>query len=330
MMKKVRIAQIGIGHDHCDIIRTLYELPETFEVVGYHIPESEQGRFQHFLPFFEGCRELTLEQILNDPTIEAVVIETEEVNLVKYATLAAQAGKHIHMDKPGGFKLEDFEALIELVRSKHLTLHLGYMYRYNPVIGKVLERAKNGEFGEIFHVDAQMNTYLPKEKRQWMQTLPGGMTFYLGCHLIDLLLQLQGIPKDIHSYTCSTGLEGVSGKDFSMFVFRYDNGSSVAKACCTEYGGFKRRQLTICGTKGTVEIKPMEIRPPEGGQFTDATEYYPKTAEEPIISYRSEKFTRYGKMMEAFGQMVRGEKENPYTYDYELSLYKLVLRCCEM
>ena len=330
MMKKVRIAQIGIGHDHCDIIRTLYELPETFEVVGYHIPESEQGRFQHFLPFFEGCRELTLEQILNDPTIEAVVIETEEVNLVKYATLAAQAGKHIHMDKPGGFKLEDFEALIELVRSKHLTLHLGYMYRYNPVIGKVLERAKNGEFGEIFHVDAQMNTYLPKEKRQWMQTLPGGMTFYLGCHLIDLLLQLQGIPKDIHSYTCSTGVEGVSGKDFSMFVFRYDNGSSVAKACCTEYGGFKRRQLTICGTKGTVEIKPMEIRPPEGGQFTDATEYYPKTAEEPIISYRSEKFTRYGKMMESFGQMVRGEKENPYTYDYELALYKLILKCCQM
>ena len=329
-MRRIKIAQIGIGHDHCDIFRTLHELPEIFEVVGYHIPENEQGRFDHFLHFFEGSRELTLEEILEDPEIEAVVIETEEENLVKYATLAAHAGKHIHMDKPGGFKLEDFEALIELVRSKHLTLHLGYMYRYNPVIGKVLERAKNGEFGEIFHVDAQMNTYLPKEKRQWMQTLPGGMTFYLGCHLIDLLLQLQGIPKDIHSYTCSTGVEGVSGKDFSMFVFRYDNGSSVAKACCTEYGGFKRRQLTICGTKGTVEIKPMEIRPPEGGQFTDATEYYPKTAEEPIISYRSEKFTRYGKMMEAFGQMVRGEKENPYTYDYELALYKLVLRCCQM
>lgn len=330
MMRKVKIAQIGIGHDHCDVFRTLHQLPEVFQVVGYHIPESEQGRFDHFLPFFEGSRELTLEEILDDPGIEAVVIETEEENLVKYATLAAQAGKHIHMDKPGGFRLEDFETLIQLVRSKQLTLHLGYMYRYNPVISKVLERAKSGEFGEIFHVDAQMNTYLPKEKRQWMQNLPGGMTFYLGCHLIDLLVQLQGMPKDIHSYTCSTGVEGVTSKDFSMFVFRYPNGSSVAKACCTEYGGFKRRQLTICGTKGTVEIKPMEIRPPEGDQFTDATEYYPKTTKDPILTYRSERFTRYGKMMESFAQMVRGEKENPYTYDYELALYTLVLKCCQM
>lgn len=329
-MRKVKIAQIGIGHDHCDIFRTLQELPEVFQVVGYHIPPSEQGRFSHFLPFFEGSREMTLEEILDDPTIEAVVIETEEKNLVKYATLAAQAGKHIHMDKPGGFRLEDFEALVALVRSQKLTLHLGYMYRYNPIISKVLQRAKAGEFGEIFHVDAQMNTHLPKEKRQWMETLPGGMTFYLGCHLIDLLLQLQGMPQQIIPLTCSTGIEGVTAKDFSMFVFRYHNGSSVIKACCTEYGGFKRRQLTICGTKGTVEIKPMELRPAEGGQFTDATEYYPKTAEQPILSYRSEKFTRYGKMMESFGQMVRGEKENPYTYDYELALYKLVLQCCRL
>ena len=64
--------------------------------------------------------------------------------------------------------------------------------------------------------------------------------------------------------------------------------------------------------------------------FTDATEYYPKTVETPIVSYRSERFTRYGKMMESFAQMARGEKENPYTYDYELALYKLVLKCCEM
>ena len=329
-MSKVRVAQIGIGHDHCDVFQTLHELPEMFEVVGYHIPESEQGRFDHFLKFFEGAKELSLEEILEDPTIQAVVIETEEVNLVKYATLAAQAGKHIHMDKPGGFRLSDFEALIELVRSKNLVLHLGYMYRYNPVISKVLERAKAGEFGEIFMVNAQMNTHLKPEKRQWMETLPGGMTFYLTCHLIDLIVQLQGMPKDIVSYTTSTGVEGVTSKDFSMFVLRYENGASVAKACCTEYGGFNRRQLEISGSKGSVEIKPLEIRPPEGGQFTDCTEYVPGPNGTQITSYRSEKFTRYGKMLESFGYMVKGERENPYTYDYELALYRLVLKCCAM
>jgi hypothetical protein len=34
--------------------------------------------------------------------------------------------------------------------------------------------------------------------------------------------------------------------------------------------------------------------------------------------------------MESFGYMVKGETENPYTLDYELELYKLVLQCCQM
>jgi hypothetical protein len=33
-------------------------------------------------------------------------------------------------------------------------------------------------------------------------------------------------------------------------------------------------------------------------------------------------------MMASFAAMVRGEKENPYAYDYELELYKMVLQCC--
>ena len=45
---------------------------------------------------------MTVEEILEDPDIEAVVVETEEIYLFKYASLAADAGKHIHMEKPGG------------------------------------------------------------------------------------------------------------------------------------------------------------------------------------------------------------------------------------
>ena len=43
---------------------------------------------------------------------------------------------------------------------------------------------------------------------------------------------------------------------------------------------------------------------------------------------RSERYHRYNDMLLSFAAMVRGEKENPYTYDYELSLYKHVLRAC--
>ena len=43
---------------------------------------------------------------------------------------------------------------------------------------------------------------------------------------------------------------------------------------------------------------------------------------------KSEIFCRYDDMMQAFAAMVRGEKENPYTTDYELLLYRTLLQCC--
>ena len=39
-------------------------------------------------------------------------------------------------------------------------------------------------------------------------------------------------------------------------------------------------------------------------------------------------FDRYAPMMESFGKIVAGEKENPWDYDYELNLFKLILQCC--
>ena len=58
--------------------------------------------------------------------------------------------------------------------------------------------------------------------------------------------------------SCNTGYEGVDTCDFGMAVFKYPNGVSFAKTCDVERGGFLRRQLVICGEKGTIEIKPFE------------------------------------------------------------------------
>jgi hypothetical protein len=43
---------------------------------------------------------------------------------------------------------------------------------------------------------------------------------------------------------------------------------------------------------------------------------------------KSATYDRYDDMMRSFAEMVRGEKENPWTYDYELKLYKTLLKAC--
>ena len=117
-MRKIRIAQIGINkHSHgSQIFKTLKENPDVFDVAGYAIVENEREESLERLGCFEGYPELSLEEILNDESIEAVTVETDEIHLTKYARLAAEHGKHIHMEKPGSQNLCEFEEMIDAVR----------------------------------------------------------------------------------------------------------------------------------------------------------------------------------------------------------------------
>ena len=329
-MKKIRIAQIGLNkHSHSvEILESLLRL-EDFEVVGICFPENEKERLPAKVEKHPELPEMTLEEILNDPTIEAVAVETDEIYLTKYATMALKAGKHVHMEKPGGRELDAFEEMIAAAKESGKTFHTGYMYRYNPYVIDLLEKAKDGTLGEVISVDAQMSCWHQPEVRQWLQDLPGGMMFYLGCHLVDLIYRLQGQPKEIIPMNTCSGWDDVTALDCGMAVFRYENGVSTAKTYAVERGGFARRQLVVTGKRMTVELNPLEWYVP-GTPNLQTTRYirYNKKWLEWNEPEKLEPMNRYDPMMTGFAQIVRGERENPYTPDYELELFKLVLKAC--
>ena len=331
-MRKIKIAQIGTSmNSHGgDIFKTLKKNNDIFEVVGYHFPENEREKFPQKMPIYEGYKELSLKEILENPEIESVAVETEEIYLTKYAQMVADHKKHMHMEKPGGITLPDFEKLIETVKKNKTVFHTGYMYRYNPFVMELKEQIKNGELGDIISVEAQMNCIHHESVRNWLEAFPGGMMFFLGCHLVDLIYSIQGMPKNIIPLNKCSGVECYKAEDFGMAVFEYENGVSFAKTTAIEKGGFQRRQLVVTGTEKTVEIKPLEaFADRERGTQTTMRNIYSTRgwADEPEKS-QAEPFDRYDAMMQSFAAMVRGEKQNPWSYDYELELYKLVLKAC--
>lgn len=330
-MNKIRVAQIGtsVNSHGSDIWSRFVSNSDLFEVVGYAFPENEKEKFPQRVTVFDGYREMTVDEIISDPTIDAVAVETEEIYLTKYALMVARAGKHLHMEKPGSQDLSSFEELIAEVKKNGKVFHLGYMYRYNPFIIELLTQVKNGELGDIISVEAQMNCIHPKEVRQWLSCFKGGMMFFLGCHLIDLITKMQGMPERITPYNRSSGLDGVTTEDFSMAVLEYKNGVSFAKTVSCEIGGFERRQLVVTGTKKTVEIKPLEWWPESGsGQGTYKTEYTSSGWWDCGERSVSETHDRYDTMMRAFASYCRGDAVNPDTPDSELELFKTVLTAC--
>lgn len=329
-MRKIKIAQIGTSQNShgTDIFRSMTKQNDIFEVVGYAFPENEREKFPRHMNVFEGYKEMSVEEILNNPEIEAITVETEEIYLTKYAKMAAKHGKHIHMEKPGGPSFDEFKDLVETLKKNRKVFHTGYMYRYNPFVKELMQKVRKGELGEIISVEAQMNSCHPVISRQWLGTFPGGIMFFLGGHLVDFILQIKGTPEKIIQFNSCTNNNGVESEDFGMAVFQYKNGASFVKTTADECGGFARRQLVVVGTKGTAELKPLEI-PAPGGQYTQMrickdSEGWTDLGE----IAKSDIYDRYDDMMASFAAMVRGDKENPWGYDYELLLYKTLLECC--
>ena len=153
-----------------------------------------------------------------------------------------------------------------------------------------------------------------EQTQRWVNEFPGGMMFFLGCHLTDLILQLQGEPKQITAFP-------------EMAVFTYENGTSLAKTSARERGGFHRRQLVVTGTEGTVEIKPLETCV-EDKIYTTTRTCTDKDWHAVGVTEDSPLCDRYETMLAAFASYVRGDKTNPYTPDYELTLYKTILQTC--
>ncbi|MBE6635336.1 MAG: Gfo/Idh/MocA family oxidoreductase [Ruminococcaceae bacterium] len=330
-MRKIRVAQIGTSkYSHGnEIFKTALALPEVFEVVGYALPEGEREKFPDKVKLFAKYREMTVEEILTDETIDAVLVETEEIYLTKYALMAARAGKHIHMEKPGGVSLSDFEELIETVRRSGTVFHTGYMYRYNPVIKEVIAKARAGEYGDIISVEAQMSGWRGEAQTCWLSAFPGGMMFYLGCHLVDLVLSICGKPERIIPFNKSTGVYETDARDYSFALFEYKNGVSFVKTTQAEMGGFKRRQLVVTGSRGKVEVRPLEISIKYPLQYTEYTECESTDWDDGGEHHRSPDHDRYTDMMLHFAERINGKEEKLYTLDYELELFRTITKCCE-
>ncbi len=330
-MKKIKIAFIGLGHDHAKPnVSSFSKQTELYEVAGYHIPEDDELQYgiEYVQDAIDGMKELTLDEILTDSTIEAAVIETVDKKLVKYALLAAKAGKHIFMDKAGSGNFEEFAQLIREVKKQNIVFQTGYMYRYNPYVKELKEQIKRGELGEIIGIEAQMNCIHKPEKRSWLADYPGGMMHFLGCHLVDLIYSIQGKPENVIPLNRRSGLGGATGEDIGMAVFDYKNGVSFVKTSGVEYGGFDRRNFTVIGSKKTVELCPFEQYEGEDKKmYTQKTEYtewdWENKGEKDKIY-----LNRYDEMTGSLAKYINGEEKNPFTLDYELELYNLLLKAC--
>ena len=131
----------------------------------------------------------------------------------------------------------------------------------------------------------------------------------------------------------SSRIGGIQAEDGGMVALKYKNGVSIVKSFAFESGGFARRQIIVRGSKATVEINPTEyyIGETHGLMCTDMR--ISKNEDGTDWNYRAEPivfgpFDRYEAMFEEFAKIINGEIKNPYSYEYEKELHRVLLKAC--
>ena len=321
-MKKIKIGQIGIGHNHAEAkMLAVRKFPELFEVVGYAEENERWIEKRGKLKGYEGLERLSASEIIERS--DAILVECDVWDLMKYAKPCIEAGKHLHLDKPAG-DLKEYKYILDTAKANGLVVQLGYMYRYNPAVVKCMELIKDGSIGEIYSINAEMSTNHSPEYRTWLKNFGGGIMYILGSHLVDLIVYMLGEPKNVTSFLKKTQRDGVDVEDNNLAVFEYGNALARIFVSSVEVNGFGRRQLVVSGSKGTVNICPLER--PITLTFSN-TEIAEKTYEDCKITIPFDDNTadgRYDEMMKDFYAYILGEKQNPYTYEHDYLVQRVI------
>ena len=324
-MKKIKIGQIGIGHNHGEgKMLAVQKFPELFEVIGYAEENEKWVEKRGNLPCYKDLPRLSVEEIIEKS--DAILVECDVWNLTKVAKMCVEAGKHVHIDKPASGTLAEFEELLNIAKEKNLTVQMGYMYRYNFAIQKLMDMINSGELGEIYQIDAEMSTYHSKEYREWLKHFKGGSMYIFGSHLIDLVVSVLGEPEKVYPFIKQTGFEGVYSDDNNFAVLEYDKAIARITNLSVEVNGWGMRRFAVMGSKGTVEIKPIELNVEMTKSTTDIASNAYQDMKEKVDIKDVPTLSRYDEMMKDFYKSVIGEKENPYSYEHELAVQKTLCR----
>lgn len=162
-----------------------------------------------------------VDELLAQKDIEAVYIATPVFCHKEQAFKAADAGKHILLEKPMGLTVAEATEIKDYCALKGVKLGVGFMMRFHDAHEKIKEKIASGKIGEVVSAYAKFNCLSPVSEVKWRQTKSfsgGGTMMDMGIHCIDLLQYMTGMK--------ATQVVGMSGNQ----IFKYPDTEDAATA----------------------------------------------------------------------------------------------------
>ncbi len=225
----MKLALVGTGYmarKHSTVLRQLAELEW---VCSTRRSAERAAAFQS--EFGYNRRTQDFDEVLRDPTTEAVFICSPDPTHVEFTLRALEAGKHVFCEKPLAWTCRDFQLLREARDRSQKVLQVGMNCRYREQYSKPQELVHQGRLGDLrFLRGVYLHNAVQAAKRRekpWWREHPSDVYFFLhanGIHCIDLLQWIGGPVASV--FARASGFE--LGDDYKADTFscslEYENG----------------------------------------------------------------------------------------------------------
>jgi predicted dehydrogenase len=208
---------------------------------------------------------IDLKSVLERNDIHVVIIATPSGAHLEPAVAAAEAGKHVVVEKPLEITLERCDRIIAACDRAGVQLCTIFPSRFADANIALKEAVDAGKFGRLTLAETTCKWWRAQsyyDEGGWKGTRAldgGGALMNQGIHNVDLLLWMMGKPTHISGFTAMLAHERIEVEDTAVGCLRFDNGAlGVIQATTSVYPGLPKT-IAVHGDRGTVVIEQEDV-----------------------------------------------------------------------
>ncbi|GGH32165.1 Gfo/Idh/MocA family protein [Paenibacillus segetis] len=253
----IHFAIVGCGHianKHIEAI-AMTEGAKLAALCDTNIARLSELKERNNVPVFSNMTDM-LEQEL---PIDVVCICTPSGLHTGLAVEAANAGKHLVIEKPMALTLDDVDAITQAVRRNGVKATVVHPNRYRPAIRYLQDALSRDAFGKLSHVNVAVRwnrgqAYYDQASWRGTHAMDGGVLMNQAIHSLDLLIWLFGPVAEIKSFV-DTRIRDIEAEDTAVAVLRFSNGIlGIVEATTTIYEQNLEETISVFGENGYAVI----------------------------------------------------------------------------
>jgi predicted dehydrogenase len=244
----VRVGVVGLGYWGPNLARNLASIPGC--ELAWLCDASARAR-ERMAPYFPNARMTdTLEDLLGDDDLDAIVLATPVPTHAELAVAVARAGKHCFVEKPLATTAADAQRAVAAAEQAGRILMVGHLLEYHPAVTRLKELIDGHELGELYYIYGNrlnLGKLRADENALWS----------LGAHDVSVVLHLvDEEPVECLAQGACYVREGI--QDVVFCYLRFPSGI-VAHLHLSWLDPHKERRITVVGSRRMTTFDDMLI-----------------------------------------------------------------------